>query len=128
MALNRDIADRSYLYGRLLALAERAEGSTYTAADGGRTTNAKRYWSAFTRKPASTWIIINDKLIPYLEKMKPGLKHWYEYQIAEVFSKFGDSDVADEPLNERYLHGYYCQLQDLYTKKNKEVNQDESNK
>ncbi len=49
MALDNKEKDRNYLYGRLLAVADRIEYSTYDEKDGGRVTNAKRYMSTFLK-------------------------------------------------------------------------------
>lgn len=50
MALNETCEERDYLYGRLLAVADRIEYRTYdTEKDSGRVTNAKRYMNTFLR-------------------------------------------------------------------------------
>ncbi|MDO4556300.1 MAG: type I-C CRISPR-associated protein Cas8c/Csd1, partial [Lachnospiraceae bacterium] len=62
--------DRSYLFGRLLAVADKAENDAYDLEDRGkRTTNAKRYWKRFSTNPGDTWQVIEEHLNPYLEKL-----------------------------------------------------------
>ena len=51
MALDKEETNRSYLYGRLLAVADRIEYRTYDEKDKARVTNAKRYMSTFRRDP-----------------------------------------------------------------------------
>lgn len=125
MELDYDCNDRSYLFGRLLAIADKAEFSTYEINEK-RTTNAKRYWDRFSRKPASTWGMIYDKLIPYLEKMSPGSKIWYSNMIANVQSGIPCEEYNNNALSELYLHGYQCQLHELNKKKEKNEDAKES--
>jgi CRISPR-associated protein Csd1 len=69
MAYDPNEKDRSYLFGCLLAIADAAEYATYDDNDKkSRITNAKRYWSMFAKRPSSTWLIIYDRLLPYLKK------------------------------------------------------------
>ena len=65
------------LFRSLLAVADRVEYLTYEQGEK-RETNAKRYMSVFSRRPAKTWKIIYENLIPYLNKMMPGQKIKYE--------------------------------------------------
>jgi len=122
MALDQANKDRSYLFGRLLAVADRVEYLTYEQGEK-RETNAKRYMSVFSRRPAKTWKIIYENLIPYLNKMMPGQKIKYENIIDEIGSLFEDGDFNNEPLSELYLLGYYCQSEFMKNKnENKEIN------
>ena len=50
VALDKKETDRNYLYGRLLAVADRIEYLTYDEKDNGRVTNAKRYMSTFSQR------------------------------------------------------------------------------
>jgi CRISPR-associated protein Csd1 len=103
----------------LLAIADRAENNTYERGEK-RQTNAKRYWSRFARRPADTWETIRNNLVPYLEKMTPGLKNWYESLIADVSSKIPAGEYDNTPLNYLYLLGYDSQFTDLFKKKENE--------
>jgi CRISPR-associated protein Csd1 len=113
MALNIQNTDRSYLFGRLLAIADTLEESTYDVGEK-RTTNATRYWSAFAAHPAKTWSIITDKLVPYMEKCK--FVNYYKKQLSEVHSLFKDGDFSDEKLSPQYILGYWCQRNAKYEK------------
>jgi CRISPR-associated protein Csd1 len=128
MALNENIQERSYLFGRLLAIAERAEIRTYDKKeDGGRWTNAKRYWSVFSKQPAKIWHSLAEKLIPYLMKLKYPERIRYEELIQGICSRFLEGDFSNKPLTENYLLGYYCQLEDLRYKDKNENNDENTN-
>ncbi len=60
MALDKEETNRSYLYGRLLAVADRIEYRTYDEKDKARVTNAKRYMSTFSQRPFETWKMIEE--------------------------------------------------------------------
>lgn len=125
MALDNECRDRSYLYGRLLAIADRAESSTYDK-DSARTTNARRFFEAFSNHPCTTWAVIFKNLRPYLDRMNEGSRIYYERLINEVTDMFDRGSFADNsPLAPEFLHAYSCQTNALFTKKdteNKEEN------
>lgn len=117
MSLDRNCTDRSYLYGRLLAVADVAERSGSESGNE-RQTNAKRYMSAFSARPFSTWKIIEERLQPYLEKLNPGLRTTYEKLINEIFDKFTLENYSiDQSLDGNYLLGYHTQSNAIYQKK-----------
>lgn len=127
MALDESCTDRSYLYGRLLAAADAAESSTYERDDR-RTTNAKRYFEAFSNRPCTTWNIIRNRLSPYLEKLSEGSKRYYESLIDNITDKFEREDFTDNSkLDPQYLHAYSCQIKAIYggNKKNAADNEEE---
>ena len=109
--------DRSYLYGRLLAVAEALERSTYDPGED-RVTNAERYWSSFAQRPAATWAIIQDRIRPYINKSKYSSR--YEKLFEEIHSKFVSSEdfIANKELSPMYVLGYWCQKNELYKSKN----------
>ncbi|HUM84327.1 MAG TPA: type I-C CRISPR-associated protein Cas8c/Csd1 [Lachnospiraceae bacterium] len=118
MALNENSNDRNYLFGRLLAVCDRIEGQYYYREKIQRETNAKKYWSMFSRKPARTLSVIRDRINPYLEKLNDK-NHIYEKErytklMEELFDRLGDvQGFTNEPLNENYLLGYYSQMADF---------------
>ena len=69
MALDKDCTDRSYLFGRLLAIADAIENSTYTDEDR-RETNAMRMQKIFSLRPMDTWAVLWDKLLPYRRRLE----------------------------------------------------------
>lgn len=116
MSLNTKLQERSYLFGRLLAIADKAESQTYEKVDKGRMTNAKRYWSVFSKRPAKTWAIIQESLIPYLMKLGIGERKKYEALISQIIDQFMEGGFSNEPLSENYLLGYACQMEELKPK------------
>ena len=127
MALDTECRNRSYLYGRLLAVADRAEGSTYDN-DSKRTTNARRFFEAFSNHPYTTWAVIVKHLRPYLDRMNEGSRVYYERLIHEITDMFDRESFADNsPLFPEFLHAYSCQMNALYNgNKNTDNNKEEN--
>lgn len=117
MAIDKQCKNRDYLFGRLLAVAEVAEKSTYEKDDK-RTTNAHRYFEEFSNHPHKTWGWIHKRLVPYLNKMERWQREYYEGMIEEVTNLFDPADYSnDKKLGSDYLLGYYCQINEIYQKK-----------
>ncbi|WP_347490212.1 type I-C CRISPR-associated protein Cas8c/Csd1 [Desulfoscipio sp. XC116] len=117
--LDRDSDDRSYLFGRLLAVADvlerRALGKEET-----RATNAIRYMNSFSKNPGRTWKTIQESLQPYQAKL--GTKATYLSKlIDEIGDQFRKGDFNNTPLSEQYLLGFYSQRRELYAKKEEEA-------
>lgn len=109
MALDKNCSDRSYLFGRLLAIAEKVENSTYTD-ENRRETNAMRMQKAFALRPMSTWRFLEEKLESYYKQLKPGLRQYYRKLTQEVVDKLPVSDGnLNQKLADIYLLGYYHQ-------------------
>lgn len=111
MALNKNCSDRSYLFGRLLAIAEVVESSTYTTDDNDRReTNALRMQKAFALRPMATWRLLEEKLEPYYKQLKPKLRQYYRKLTQEIAANLSISDVSlNQKLDDIYLLGYYHQ-------------------
>ena len=111
VALDREQRDRSYLYGRLLAVADQIERSTFNTEDlkNGRTTNAMRYMDRFSVRPAATWGTLRKKLIPYERKIERyGGKE--RRLLNEITALFEDQDFSSNaPLDVKFLLGFSCQ-------------------
>lgn len=124
MAYDPNETDRSYLYGCLLAIADKAESESYDKDERNvRITNAKRFWNAFSQRPYQTWEIIEERLRPYLNKLgKSQVK--YDKWIHEIVSKMDTATFCDnrrlEPI---YLLGYHNFTEYMYNSySNKEEN------
>lgn len=118
--------DRSYLYGCLLAIADKAEGEAYSKEERNyMITNAKRYWTAFAQRPCRMWGIIRNKLTPYLNKLGAG-QIKYLKRIDEIMNKMGSEDFSnDRRLDNMYLLGYSHYMTKMFDedmKKNEEEN------
>ena len=108
MAYDPSVKDRSYLYGCLLAIADKAENEAYDDKDRvNRATNARRYWNAFSQRPYQTWKMIEERLVPYMNKLgKAQVK--YSKWINEITSKFDAESFSDNSrLETMYLLGYH---------------------
>lgn len=118
MALDEKNNERNYLFGRLLAVADVAEIDAMSDTESYRQTNAMRYLLRFQQRPLETWMKLFAMLQPYLERLK-GKSIRYTKLIDEITSKFLPGDMATScPLDGRFLEGYSCQKQALFTKKN----------
>lgn len=124
MAIDYENTDRSYLFGRLLAVLEQAEHSTFARGET-RDTNAIRLQSAFVNHPMSTWQILEDQLNPYFQRMTAGSRYFYKDLISEITEKISESnpEQLNRPLGELYLIGYYLQRAEF----RKSRNQDKGN-
>lgn len=116
MILNLENKDRSYLFGRLLAVLEKAERSTYSHGED-REPNAIRLQSAFVNHPLATWKILENQLNPYFQRMSAGSRVYYKNLISEITVKLAeqDSEQLNRSLSEMYLIGYYLQRATLYS-------------
>lgn len=118
MKLDQDNHDRSYLFGRLLAVCEKVERSTYERGES-REPNAIRLQSAYVNHPLQTWKILDGLLNPYFQKLRPGSREYYRQLISEIIIALQDSDqnILNQGLKETYLLGYYLQRDALNKKK-----------
>ncbi|VUW95045.1 CRISPR-associated protein (Cas_Csd1) [Streptococcus constellatus] len=122
--LDHTETDRSYLFGRLLAIYELIEAQRYKI-DGGsqdRITNAERYWNAYTGQPAKMMIHLENKVKPYEEVLKqnrPGIWHKLEKEREEIIQlltpKYNHKDFTKQ-LDYQFIFGYYAEKQFFYTK------------
>ena len=119
MALEPEKLDRSYQYGRMLAVLEKAERDTYDE-DEKREPNAIRMMSVFAQRPQYAARIIWEQVrSAYYPRLKPASRAFYEklmQDICAMLSNFDEKELR-RPLGETYLMGYYLQRKELYTKK-----------
>lgn len=121
MALEENYHSRDYLYGRLLAVAERIEEVALNASDENRPTNAARLMQRFSDRPAQTWLTIYKALDPYMQRLqasaKPSLRAFLHNQHEELETISGAFTIDDfnnnAPLSGEFLLGYYCQRQKM---------------
>lgn len=120
MALDRDRKTRDYLYGRLLAIADRLEGHALYKAGEKRDTNAARYMQQFAERPNKTWRQIYLALSPYMARL--GGAKYYKDMMDEVMCKFDPIEdfTIDKPLSGEFLLGYHCQRAVLWQKDGEE--------
>lgn len=113
MALDPSITSRDYLYGRLLAVAERLEQVALFIAKEGRRTTAERYMQKFAVRPYSTWLNIYLALDPYkarLNSNRAGFVTLRENEITDIQNLFQYEDYCnDSKLSGEFLLGYHSQ-------------------
>ena len=127
MALEPDKRDRSYQFGRLLAVLEKAERDTYDK-DEKRETNAIRLQPMFVRRPGTTAKAVLEQVKnAYYPRLSVKSRNFYEILIGQIMEQISECieekcdapkpEKYDSPLTETYLLGYYLQKNALYTKK-----------
>jgi CRISPR-associated protein Csd1 len=113
MALEEERISRDYLYGRLLAVAEKIESMALHFANEQRETAAARLMQRFADRPYSTWRTIETSLAPYKSRInakRPGLLNGYIELIDEITCKFEtDQFKQDSRLDGEFLLAYHCQ-------------------
>lgn len=108
MSLEMTRTDRDYLYGRLLGAADKLEEyALYKRRNSRVETAAIRYMQTFSQKPFSTWNIIHQTLVPYIQQVKGSLAFDEVQRVHELFT--GSDFENDAPLSGAYLIGYYCE-------------------
>ena len=106
--MNIDLArtDRDYLYGRLLGAADKLEEYALHKKDNSRLiTAAIRYMQTFSMRPATTWQIIHNQLIPYKQQVRNSVADRELQSIGSLLAVEAYED--DRPLAPVYLAGYY---------------------
>lgn len=120
MALEPEKKNRSYQFGRLLAVLEKAERRAFDNSEK-REPNAIRMWSLFVKRPMyATTVIIEQLKNAYYPRLEPGERGYYDKLIEgimRVISEFPENEIG-KPLGEEYLMGYYLQKDALRPKKN----------
>ena len=125
--LDHENKDRSYLFGRLLAIFELLELQRYQldGSKNDRITNAERYWNAYTSQPAKLMMNLTNKIKPYEEAVKlnsPGIFNKLEKEREEIMVLLGplmQERGINDPLDYRFIFGYYAEKQYFYTKQEK---------
>ena len=120
MALESERTSRDYLYGRLLAVAERMERVALLLADEKRPTNAERLMQRFADRPFSTWNTLEKALQPYRQRLRQ-VREPFLFKMDKLLdaiqTKFATEDfLSDERLSGEFLLGYHCQRQVFWNK------------
>ena len=134
MRLDTENRSRDYLFGRLLAVAEKLESTALWVADEKRSTNAERYMQRFAVRPLSTWLQIELSLEPYKNRLRSnrymGFLRNREKEIDEIMAALNElrdnADVSlDKPLDGEFLLGYHSQRMAYRNSPNTTSEQDE---
>lgn len=138
MSLDKDKMDRSYQFGRLLAVMEKVERDTYDNNEK-RETNAERYWEIYCRRPLHTYDNLKKRVQPYFKRLSEGQRVRYRELTDEILKKISDvydgektsaayEKWLDRPLDDTYIMGYHLQRRELYRKNDKENINDQEEK
>ena len=115
MALEENRTTRDYLYGRLLAIAERIEEVALSVGGESRPTTANRLMQRFADHPFSTWRNIELGLQSYMQRLqstRTGFLTNRKKELNAVSDAFDYDDfISDKPLSGEFLLGYHCQKQ-----------------
>jgi len=114
MKLDGNNTSRDYLYGRLIAVAERIEYLALHIAGEKRSTTAERYFQRFANHPFTTWLYIeSEALRPYKARLKnsrPGFLTNREKEVTDITNLFTKDDYCnDNKLTGEFLLGYHAQ-------------------
>jgi CRISPR-associated protein Csd1 len=122
MGLDENCTSRDYLYGRLLAIAERIESIALHVANEKRPTTAARLMQRFADHPYTTWITIELALQPYMQRLQSsrgGFLQNMRKLLDQVYGMFQKEEFQSErPLTGEFLLGYHCQCLDWTKDKN----------
>ena len=129
MPLDEKNTSRDYLYGRLLAVAERIEYIALQVANEKRSTTAERMMQHFANRPCSSWRNIELALQPYIQRLKnsrPGFLVNRQKELDAILSSFESNEFTSEnPLSGEFLLGFHCQRLSLWQKTEPTIDQDE---
>lgn len=138
METDLNTRDRSFQFGRLLAVLERTEQYYYWKTGesredgGGRETNAIRMMAAYCQRPWHTYTILNQKLrTAYLPRLRSWQRNSYGKWTDEIVCLLsGILDGADRsqwnrPLEDTYLLGYHLQRNAMKKTTTEEKNTEE---
>lgn len=124
MTLQLENNNRSYLFGRLLAIVDVFEERQLKESSNNRQTNALRYMTAYSTKPSSVFKTIFAQLQPYFSRAstqgtegKWNKNDFIQKKIGEVMNQFLEGEFSNQPLDEQFILGYYNQRASEYTKK-----------
>lgn len=130
VGLDESLTSRDYLYGRLLAVAERIEEVALQVAGEKRATTAERYIQQFAERPYSTWRNIELALTPYIARLRNnrgGFLNLREQELTKITDSFDHADfINDKRLSGEFLLGYHSQKM-AYRTKQQDVGSAEEN-
>lgn len=128
MSLDENQKDRSYLFGRLLAIAQQIEEYALNTAGEKRETNAERLMHQFKLHPYKTWGIITDKLKPYMARLGSKCTSLTELMTRVNSMIPYEEFISQKKLEDSYILGYYCQRQVFIDEKNQRIEESQKKK
>ena len=138
----KDCQTRSYLYGRLLSVYDKLENDVLWdknkkqglgKSSAIRATNAERYWNVFANKPDTTMGMLERSTKYCVEYMKSnGLGGFFKTmdEAKDEILKLLDTEENRKKINAQldsdFIFGYYAQKKEFFTKKEKEVKEEDN--
>lgn len=127
--LDENNTNRSYLFGRLLAVLERIEDATYaTGKDGNkRVTNAQKFWNSYSNNPATYMQTLLTKTQYYEQTLLNSnyglaqkLRKEKDKIITAIHDNYLNSKELNQPLDYHFIFGYYAENNYIFTKNESE--------
>ncbi len=128
MAWDLERRDRSFQFGRLLAVMERGEVDYYSRSQESRQTNAIKFMTEYRQRPWFVFERINRQLHQaYLNRIEPWQSNRYERLVGEIVAILGEfpEETLNKPLEDTYLMGYELQRNTFFTRKETNDNETE---
>ncbi len=128
MAWELEKRDRSFQYGRLLAVLERGEADYYGKTQETRQTNAIKFMSEYRQRPWFVFERVNRQLHQaYLNRIDPWQANRYERLVGEIVAILGEfpEEELNKPRGDTYLMGYELQRNAFFAKKETDDNETE---
>ena len=130
--VDKNNTDRSYLYGRLLAVYERIEASTFDK-ENNRVTNAEKFWTSYTNNPATMMLRLEEKIKTYEKQLRnsEGKKGLYykltseKHEIVNALHDHTDKKELNKSLGYDFIFGYYAEINYIFSKKENDENIEE---
>lgn len=122
MSLDVNFKDRSYLFGRLLAITDNIEGRVNKINNSQRSTNSIRLMPVMLDKPFESWKNIEKAISPYVQRLESsqdnGLRAFIfnrKRLMDEIMNMFSPQDFsAREKLDSMFLLGFHHQRVELF--------------
>lgn len=127
--LDKDNTNIGYLCGRLFSVLEYAQKK---ASGGKNSTITERYMNSASSNPVSVFPTLLNLSVHHLEKINViGAKVFIEKLKAEIIDKIDATGCFPAQLDiynqGRFMVGYYHQMHDLYTSKEIDNKENETN-
>lgn len=118
---NHGYENISYLLGRLLAVYDGIEQYALKIMNVKRSTNAMRFYAHFQESPANTMVVLEKKLIPYINKLgnKCSKLLAMKRDLSEkIYHELGDeaSLLRLKNLDAYFILGFDCQKNEIMNK------------
>lgn len=138
VALNTETTNRSYLFGRLLAIVDHLEDyalyrqyvldkSEDKNQGGKRQTSAQRLMATFSNRPLDTFENIYKNLSSYKSRLIDNGRK-YDRLVTEIIDQFEFEDFNNKRLEGVFLQGYSSQMIDLRKKNEDNISEGENKK